>query len=105
MTSILRSEPIGRVVVGVDTRKYVHTAVVVDVGGGTRGNVSVAADRGGHEQLTQWAAQFGQILDLVQAGRVRGLDDRGLGLVGNGAAGATTERTTLVMVPSLPRTG
>jgi transposase len=40
----------------------VRTAVVIDVGGGTLGRLSVAADRGGYEQLTQWAAQFGQDL-------------------------------------------
>lgn len=74
MTSILRAEPIGKVVVGVDTHKYVHTAVAVDVVGGAQGNLSVAADRGGYEQLTQWAAQFGQIL--------------GFGVEGTGSYGA-----------------
>ncbi|WP_232108070.1 IS110 family transposase [Streptomyces gossypiisoli] len=74
MTSILQAEPIGKVVIGVDTHKYVHTAVVVDVVGGTRGSLSVAADRGGYEQLTQWAAQFGQIL--------------GFGVEGTGSYGA-----------------
>jgi transposase len=74
MTSILQAEPIGKVVVGVDTHKYVHTAVVVDVVGGTRGSLSVAADRGGYEQLAQWAAQFGQVL--------------GFGVEGTGSYGA-----------------
>ncbi|MEV0186130.1 IS110 family transposase [Streptomyces sp. NPDC050625] len=74
MTSILQAEPIGNVVVGVDTHKYVHTAVVVDVVGGTQGNLSVAADRGGYEQLAQWAAQFGQVL--------------GFGVEGTGSYGA-----------------
>ncbi|MGW5480664.1 hypothetical protein [Streptomyces sp. NPDC004008] len=43
MTSILQAEPIGKVVVGVDTHKYVHTAVAVDVVGGVQGTTSVSA--------------------------------------------------------------
>ncbi|WP_406190652.1 transposase [Streptomyces sp. NBC_01017] len=74
MTSILQAEPIGKVVVGVDAHKYVHTAVVVDVVGGTQGTLSVAADRGGYEQLVQWTAQFGQVL--------------GFGVEGTGSYGA-----------------
>ncbi|MER5916656.1 IS110 family transposase [Streptomyces sp. NPDC001982] len=74
MTSILQAEPIGKVVVGVDTHKYVHTPVVVDVVGGTRGTISVSADRGGYEQLEAWAAQFGQVL--------------GFGVEGTGSYGA-----------------
>lgn len=42
MTSILQAEPIGKVVVGVDTHKYIHTAVAVDVVGGVRGTTSVS---------------------------------------------------------------
>ncbi|MFD7409884.1 IS110 family transposase [Streptomyces sp. NPDC059866] len=74
MTSILQAEPIGKVVVGVDTHKYVHTAVVVDVVGGSQGTTSVSADRGGYEQLDAWAAQFGQVL--------------GFGVEGTGSYGA-----------------
>ncbi len=74
MTSILQAEPIGKVVVGVDTHKHVHTAVAVDVVGGTQGTISVPADRGGYEQLTLWAASFGQVL--------------GFGVEGTGSYGA-----------------
>ncbi|MEV0742164.1 transposase [Streptomyces sp. NPDC050549] len=73
MTSILQAEPIGKVVIGVDTHKYVHTAVVV---GGAQGSLSVAADRGGYEQLAQWAAQFGQVLGFG----VEGTGSYGVGL-------------------------
>jgi transposase len=76
MTSILQAEPIGKVVIGVDTHKYVHTAVVVDVVGGAQGSLSVAADRGGYEQLAQWAAQFGQVLGFG----VEGTGSYGVGL-------------------------
>ncbi|MFJ7497588.1 hypothetical protein ACIQZB_42085 [Streptomyces sp. NPDC097727] len=62
MTSILQAEPIGKVGVGVDTHKYVHPAVAVNVGGGVQGTTSVSADRGGHEQIHTWARQFGQFL-------------------------------------------
>ncbi|MFI6730896.1 transposase [Streptomyces sp. R-74717] len=62
MTSILQAEPIGKVVVGVDTHKYVHTAVAVDVVGGVQGTTNVSADRGGYEQLDTWASQFGKVL-------------------------------------------
>lgn len=62
MTSILQAEPIGKVVVGVGTHKYIHTAVAVDIVGGVQGTTRVSADRGGHEQLDSWARQFGQAL-------------------------------------------
>ncbi|WP_331769014.1 IS110 family transposase (plasmid) [Embleya sp. NBC_00888] len=62
MTGILKAEPIGKFVVGVDTHKYVHTAVAVDVVGGVQGTTGVTADRGGYEQLDAWARRFGQVL-------------------------------------------
>lgn len=76
MTSILQAEPIGKVVVGVDTHKYVHTAVAVDVVGGVQSTTSVSADRGGYEQLDAWARQFGQVL----AFGVEGTGSYGAGL-------------------------
>ncbi|WP_237109046.1 transposase [Nonomuraea sp. MG754425] len=50
--------------VGVDTHKYVHTAPVVDVVGSLQAGISVAADRGGYEQLIAWAAGYGQVLSF-----------------------------------------
>jgi transposase len=74
MTSILQAEPIGKVVVGVNTHKYVHTAAVVDVVGGLQASISIAADRGGYEQLITWAAGYGHVL--------------GFGVEGTGSYGA-----------------
>lgn len=78
MISILQAEPIGKVVVGVDTHKYVHTAVAVDVVGGVQvqGTTGVPADRGGYEQLDTWARQFGRVL----AFGVEGTGSHGAGL-------------------------
>ncbi|MFF3404356.1 hypothetical protein ACFYW6_38785 [Streptomyces sp. NPDC002659] len=75
MTSTLRAEPIGKVVVGVNTHKYIHTAV--DVVGGVQGTGSVSADRGGYVQLDSWARQFGYVL----AFGVEGTGSCGAGLV------------------------
>lgn len=52
MTSILQAEPIGKVVVGVDTRRQ-----------RPRQPQRHRRPRG-YEQLTEWAAQFGQVLGL-----------------------------------------
>jgi transposase len=48
-----------RVVIGVDTHKYVHVAVALDAIGGRLGEGSFAADRNGYQQLIEWALAFG----------------------------------------------
>lgn len=48
-----------RVVIGVDTHKHVHVAVALDDIGGRLDARSFPADRGGYEQLLDWAAGFG----------------------------------------------
>lgn len=48
-----------RVVIGVDTHKYVHVAVALDDIGGRIGAQSFPADRAGYEQLLDWATGFG----------------------------------------------
>jgi transposase len=48
-----------RVVVGVDTHKYVHVAVAIDDVGGVLDRRSFVADAGGYAQLIDWAASFG----------------------------------------------
>ncbi len=48
-----------RVVIGVDTHKYVHVAVAIDDLGTLLGNRSFAADSGGYIQLIDWALGFG----------------------------------------------
>ena len=47
-----------RVVIGVDTHKHVHVAVALDDIGGRLDARSFPADRGGYEQLLDWAAGF-----------------------------------------------
>jgi hypothetical protein len=48
-----------RVVIGVDTHKYVHVAVALDDIGGRLDTRSFPADKSGYEQLLDWAASFG----------------------------------------------
>ena len=48
-----------RVVIGVDTHKHVHVAVALDAVGGRLDARSFAADRGGYEQLPDWAVALG----------------------------------------------
>lgn len=48
-----------RVVIGVDTHKYVHVAVALDADGGVVDSRSFAAESGGYIQLIDWAVDFG----------------------------------------------
>ena len=48
-----------RVVIGVDTHKYVHVAVALDDIGGRIDAGSFPADKDGYEQLLDWAASLG----------------------------------------------
>ena len=57
MTSIARSR--GDIVVGVDTHKDTHVAVVIDGVGGRLGDLTVAAKPAGYDRLV-WAAGLGQ---------------------------------------------
>lgn len=50
-----------RVVIGVDTHKYVHVAVALDELGTVRGDTAVPADRSGYERLLAWAGGMGKI--------------------------------------------
>jgi transposase len=51
-----------RVVVGVDTHKYVHVAVALDDLGTVLGDTAAAADRSGYERLLEWASGMGSII-------------------------------------------
>jgi transposase len=53
-----------RIVVGVDTHKYVHVAVALDQVGAVIGSMSVSADRAGYAQLRQWAAGLGERVEF-----------------------------------------
>jgi transposase len=59
MTSMTEDPRRRRVVIGVDTHKYVHVAVALDVVGGMIGSGQFSADRVGYEQLLNWATGLG----------------------------------------------
>jgi transposase len=59
MTSMEHDRRRRRVVIGVDTHKYVHVAVALDANGGVIDSRSFAADSGGYIQLIDWAVGFG----------------------------------------------
>ena len=59
MSSIQQDTSRRRVIVGVDTHKYIHVAVALDANGGVIGTQSFAADSSGYTQLIDWAIAFG----------------------------------------------
>lgn len=75
--------PHRRVVVGVDTHKYVHVAVAIDELGAVLDRRSFAADSGGYGQLIDWGESFGGKLTF-------GIE--GTGSYGAGLAGAVRRR-------------
>lgn len=77
MTSMDHERPPRRVVIGVDTHKYVHVAVALDEHGARLGAGSFAADRSGYQQLISWATDFGAPLTFG----VEGSGSYGAGLV------------------------
>jgi hypothetical protein len=48
------------VTVGIDTHKYIHVAVALTERGRRLGDITVAGDPGGYEQLLAWARSFGE---------------------------------------------
>ncbi len=48
-----------KVTIGVDTHKYFHVAVALSAQGARLGELTVAADAGGYEQLLVWARSLG----------------------------------------------
>jgi transposase len=58
MTSMEHDRRRRRVVIGVDTHKYIHVAVALDANGGVIDSRSFAADSGGYIQLIEWAVAF-----------------------------------------------
>ena len=65
-----------RVIIGVDTHKYVHVAVALDIIGGVIDSRSFAADSGGYEQLITWALGLGLHLTFA----IEGTGSYGAGL-------------------------
>jgi transposase len=76
MTSITHQPLAGQVVVGVDTHKHLHVAVILNHLGAVLGQLTVAADTGGYAQLAQWANTQGQVV----AFGVEGTGSYGAGL-------------------------
>jgi transposase len=65
-----------RVVIGVDTHKYVHVAVALDEFGGVIDTQRFAADRAGYSRLIDWAAGLGRQLTFA----IEGTGSYGAGL-------------------------
>ena len=76
MTSMEQEVPRRRVVIGVDTHKYVHVAVALSDIGALIDSRSFAADSGGYEQLIDWAAGTGHHLTFA----IEGTGSYGAGL-------------------------
>jgi transposase len=66
-----------RIVVGVDTHKYVHVAVALDQLGAVLGSLTISVERVGYAQLARWAGEFGEQVDFG----VEGSGSYGAGLV------------------------
>ena len=79
MTNSMTTQPEGRkVIVGVDTHKYVHVAVAIDTCGIRLGDQSFVADSGGYRALITWASTHGRI----EAFGIEGTGSYGAGLAG-----------------------
>jgi transposase len=76
MTSMTPVPAHRRVVIGVDTHKYVHVAVALNDLGGVLQSRSFSADRGGYDQLLDWAATLGGTLTFA----IEGTGSYGAGL-------------------------
>lgn len=62
MSSIAQLGCVRKVAIGVDTHKHPHVAVALDELGGRLGELTVATDRGGADQLERRAVSHGRIL-------------------------------------------
>lgn len=71
--------PRRRIVVGVDTHKYVHVAVAVDAVGALVGETTIAVDRAGYGELRRWACALAGQDGQVEFG-VEGCGSYGAGL-------------------------
>jgi transposase len=76
MTSMTNTPGPRKVIVGVDTHKYVHVAVAIDTLGTRMSEQHVPANREGYARLEAWAGSLGQ----VSAYGVEGTGSYGAGL-------------------------
>lgn len=79
MESIPQQDRVRRVAIGVDTHKHIHVAVALDELGGRLGELTVATDRAGAEQLERWATGQGHVL----AFGIEGTASYGAGITGH----------------------
>src|SRR4051812_33783544 len=61
MDSIARSAPERKLVIGGDTHKHLHVAVVLDQFGARLGELTISADSAGYAALAEWAEQLGRV--------------------------------------------
>ena len=76
MTSIAPGNHDRKIIVGVDTHKYVHVAVAIDLLGTRLADRHVPANREGYARLEAWAASIGR----VSAWGIEGTGSYGVGL-------------------------
>lgn len=76
MTSMNQDRLRGRVVIGVDTHKYVHVAVALDDFGGVVGKEKFTTDLAGYGQLIDWSMTHGHLLTFA----IEGTGSYGAGL-------------------------
>lgn len=62
MTSIPPPNPSSKIIVGVDTHKHVHVAVVLAEDGTSLADIRIPVDSTGYQELDRWAQTFGRIL-------------------------------------------
>lgn len=78
MSSMQQDPSRRRVIIGVDTHKYVHVAVALDANGGVIGTGTFTADSFGYQQLIDWAIAFGKKTVFA----IEGTGSYGAGLTG-----------------------
>ena len=61
MDSMTPLNVVDKIVVGVDTHKYLHVAVALDSLGVRQGELTIASDTEGYRKLEQWARSFGPV--------------------------------------------
>ena len=69
------------VIIGVDTHKNIHAAVVINELGARLGTMTIPASRKGYQQLEAWAPSFGPV--------------RAFGIEGTGSYGAGASTSPL----------
>jgi transposase len=74
-SSALVSSP-ATIIIGVDTHKYVHVAVAIDLVGARLASCSASADRTGYAELVAWARALG----AIGAFGIEGTGSYGVGL-------------------------